>query len=94
MEKNNTGLSIAKWVGISVTVISLFVIQVVNADVRNRERDAKITEVFNEKHERQQADISTIQADIREIKTVQLYMQKEQTQGFKDIKTMMRDMAS
>ena len=85
---NGNGKTIVRWVSIGVTILSIFILQIVNADVRNRKRDA----VQDEK-------ISLVQADIREIKTNQTWMKDKineqmtvQKEGFTEIKQMIRDM--
>lgn len=80
---NGNGKQLAAWVSIAVTVVTVFAIQAIGADVRNRERD-----------QTQDEKISSTQADIREINTKLAYIteeMKEQKQDSKQIINLLTD---
>ena len=88
MANGNGGGNFLKILTICVSVVGMFAIQAINADVRNKERDSV-----------QDDKISTVQADIREIKTAQTYLQKdmdemrvEQKTGFQEVKQLIAQM--
>ena len=91
MANGNGGLgNFLKVLTICVAVISAFAIQAINADVRNKERDAT-----------QDEKITTTQIDVREIKTKLAYietaqstMRQEQKEGFQEIKSLINDLPS
>ena len=91
MANGNGGVgNFLKGAGIVVTIITVFAIQAISADVRNKERDAV-----------QDDKITTTQIDVREIKTkldyiemAQTTMRQEQKEGFAEIKQLINKLPS
>lgn len=73
---NGNGKQLAAWVSIAVTVVTVFAIQAIGADVRNRERD-----------QTQDEKISNVQADIREINVKLAYI----SEGMYEQKTVSQE---
>ena len=69
---------IVKWVSIAVTIIVVVVSNIVAADVRNKDRDDKQEARCLARHNKHVSEISTIQADTREIKTHLSYLRDAQ----------------
>ena len=101
---NGNGTKWSIWMaGIIATLligaVTTLATNVVANDKLSRDRDDKIEHASIERNEEQAKAIAATQSDIREIKTVQKYIQKdmdgmrtEQKEGFTEIKQMIATM--
>ena len=71
---------------------------IINNDKASRARDIEINEHSHKRHESHGKEISAIQADVREIKTAQVYMQRdldemrmEQKTAFTELKEILKN---
>ena len=91
MANGNGGVAnFLKGAGIVVTIITVFAIQAISADVRNKERDMG----QDHKISAQQADMREVRTKLTYIESKQAEMHMEQRQGFADLQQTIQGLHS
>ena len=81
----------AIWGIITVAMLTL-ASNVIANDKASRDRDDVIEHSSIDRHAEQAKQLAAVQADIREIKTVQCYIQRDQKEGFEEVKEMIKEL--